>query len=74
MKSDLLWLKNGTQERGVNKMFGNLLKAAIGLVVETPVALIADVVTMGGVLSDKKQPYTATALEKVIKNVEESTK
>lgn len=55
-------------------MFGNLLKAVVGVVVETPVAIVADVVTMGGVLTDKDQPYTATAVEKVVKNIENSTK
>lgn len=55
-------------------MFGELFKAVVGVVVETPVALVADVVTLGGALSDKDQPYTATALEKVVKNVENSTK
>ena len=55
-------------------MFGNLFKAAVGLVVETPIAVVADVVTLGGTLTDAKQPYTATALEKVYDNVEQSTK
>lgn len=55
-------------------MFGDLLKAVVGVVVETPVAIVADVVTMGGVLTDKDQPYTATAVEKVVKNIENSTK
>lgn len=54
-------------------MFGKLFKAVVGVVVETPVALVADVVTLGGVLTDTKQPYTADALEKVVKNVKEST-
>ena len=58
-------------------MFGileDLAKATVGLVIETPIAVVADVVTMGGVLTDKDQPYTATALEKVVKNVENVTK
>lgn len=55
-------------------MLGNLAKAAVGVVIETPIAVVADVVTMGGVLTDKSQPYTATALEKVMENVEKSTK
>lgn len=55
-------------------MLGNLFKAVVGVVVETPVALVADVVTLGGALTDKQQPYTATALENVVKNVQESTK
>ena len=58
-------------------MFGmleDLVKATVGLVIETPIAVVADVVTMGGALTDKDQPYTATALEKVVKNVENATK
>jgi hypothetical protein len=57
-------------------MFGmmkSLGKAAVGLVVETPIAVIADVVTMGGVFTDKDEPYTKTALEKVVDNVERAT-
>lgn len=58
-------------------MFSNLFsltKAVIGVVVETPVALIADVITMGGAMTDKDKPYTAEALEKVMKNVKDTTK
>lgn len=55
-------------------MFGSLLKAFVGIVVETPVALVADVITMGGACTDKDELYTATALKNVMKNVEDSTK
>lgn len=55
-------------------MLSDLTKAAVGVVIETPIAVVADVVTMGGVLTDKDQPYTATALEKVMENVENATK
>jgi len=58
-------------------MFSNLFsltKAVIGVVVETPVALVADVITMGGAMTDKDKPYTAEALEKVMKNVKDTTK
>jgi len=54
-------------------MFGNLLKAAVGVLIETPVAMVADVITMGGALTDEKKPYTAQALEKVMDNVTKST-
>lgn len=53
---------------------GKLAKAAVGIVIETPVAVVADVVTLGGVLTDKDKPYTAKALEKVMQNVEDATK
>lgn len=55
-------------------ILGDLSKAVVGVVVETPIAIAADVVTMGGVLSDKDEPYTATALKGVMKNVENATK
>ncbi len=58
-------------------MFGlisGLTKAVVGVVVETPIAIAADVVTMGGALTDKKEPYTATAVKKVAKNVDDATK
>ncbi len=51
----------------------SLGKAAVGLVVETPLAVVADAVTLGGVLTDKKEPYTKTALGKVVENVESAT-
>lgn len=58
-------------------MFGilaDLTKAAVGVVVETPLAIAADVVTMGGAMTDKDEPYTATALNGVMQNVENATK
>ena len=48
-------------------MFNSLVKATVGVVV-------ADVVTMGGALTDKEVPYTADALEKVFENVKESVR
>lgn len=54
-------------------MFGNLLKAAVGAVIETPISVVADIVTLGGSLSDKDEPYTATSLKKVVKNLQDST-
>lgn len=58
-------------------MFGilsSLTKAVVGVVVETPLAVVADVVTLGGALTDKKDTYTETALSKVLKNVDDATK
>jgi hypothetical protein len=54
-------------------MFGNLLKAVVGVVIETPIAIVSDVVTMGVVLTDKREPYTSSALKKVVRNVQDST-
>jgi len=55
-------------------ILGNLTKTVVGIVIETPVSVVADVVTMGGILTDKDKPYTATTLKKVVKNIENSTK
>lgn len=58
-------------------MFGmleSLAKAVVGAVIETPVAIAADIVTMGGALTDKSEPYTATAIKGVVKNVQEAAK
>ena len=56
------------------EILGDLTKAVVGVVVETPIAIAADVVTMGGVLTEKGEPYTATALKGVMQNVENATK
>lgn len=55
-------------------VLGNLTKAVVGVVVETPVALVADTLTLGGSLTDQDKPYTAQAVEKVVDNVQKATK
>lgn len=54
-------------------MLSNLTKAVVGVVIETPLAVVADVVTMGGQLTDKNEPYTSTAVKKVAKNISDAT-
>lgn len=54
-------------------ILGDLTKAVVGVVIETPIAIAADVVTIGGALTDKDEPYTATALKGVMENVENAT-
>jgi hypothetical protein len=57
-------------------MFGileSLTKATIGLVVETPIAIAADVLTLGGACNDRHEPYTATAIKRVVGNIEDAT-
>ena len=43
-------------------------------VVTVPVALVADVVTLGGALTDRDAPYTAKAVSDVVKNLENAVK
>lgn len=57
-------------------MFGmleSLTKAALG-VVTVPVAVAADAVTLGGALTDKDEPYTASAVSDMVKNLEDAAK
>lgn len=52
-------------------MFESLAKAAVA-VVTVPVAVVADVVTMGGVLTDKEKPYAAEAVEDFVDNLKDA--
>lgn len=52
-------------------MFG-ILKSAVKAatsVVDVPVSVAADVVTLGGSLTDKDEPYTSKAAKRLVKNV-----
>ena len=51
-------------------MFGSLLKVALSQV-DLALSVAADVVTMGGALSDQDKPYTAQAAERLVDNVED---
>lgn len=58
-------------------MFGlleDLTKAAVGVVVAVPAAVVADVVTLGGACTDKPRPYTADAVSDVLDNLKNATK
>lgn len=52
-------------------MFGNLLKAAVGVAI-LPVDVVADAVTLGGVLTDRKKPYVAKRLENISDNIDKA--
>ena len=57
-------------------MFGvleNLTRAAIGVVV-SPVDMAADLLTMGGVLTDQEKPYTVQRAEDVMAALSKATK
>lgn len=57
-------------------MFGILesLAKAAASVVTVPVAIAADVVTLGGSLTDKKKPYTAEAVGDLVDNLKDATR
>lgn len=52
-------------------MFGILKSAAkaASAVVDIPVSVAADVVTLGGTLTDKDESYTSKASERFVQNV-----
>ena len=55
------------------KILNDLTKATVGAVIETPIAVVKDVATLGGSLTDEDEPYTATATKKVVKNISNAT-
>lgn len=46
----------------------NMLKI-IGRLVVTPITITADIITMGGVLTDEPQSYTGNNLEKIMREI-----
>lgn len=54
-------------------LFKSLGKAVIGIVA-LPVDLTADALTLGGVLTDQRKPYTAQRAEKIMENLDDATR
>jgi len=52
----------------------SLTKAAVGTVIAGPVAAVADVITMGGALTDQDKPYSAQVAEDVWDNLKDAAK
>lgn len=56
-------------------MFGmltSLAKATVGVVIETPIAIVADVVTIGGMTTERDTTYTASAASRVMDNIKDA--
>jgi len=49
-----------------------LTKAVVNVAV-SPVDIVADVITLGGALTDKDKPYTVKRAEKIMDNLGEAT-
>jgi hypothetical protein len=67
-------LRGFLRKRPMFDMLISLTRGVVGVVVATPIAVVADVITLGGSLNDKDEPYTATALRDVAKNVADATR
>lgn len=50
----------------------SLTKAAVS-VVTLPVDIAADIVTMGGAVNDKKNPYTVEKVKKIMGHLDDAT-
>jgi hypothetical protein len=55
------------------KMLESLTKAATA-VVTVPVAVVADVVTLGGVVTKREKPYTAEAVSDMVQNLKDASR
>lgn len=54
----------------------NVLKGLTKAVVSAatlPIDIVADVITIGGTMTDQEKPYTAKKLEKMIDGIDEAT-
>lgn len=54
-------------------MLRSLMKAAVA-VVSVPVTVVADVVTMGGALTERERPYTYDACADLVQNLQDATR
>ena len=54
-------------------MFESLLKTAAA-VVTIPVAIAADIATLGGVTTDRENTYTSEALSDLMRNLKDATR
>lgn len=52
-------------------MFDKLIKAAVN-VVTLPVDVAADLITMGGAITDKEEPYTVSKVRKIKRQLDEA--
>jgi hypothetical protein len=54
-------------------MFGilNSIVKAAAVVIDVPVAVVSDVVTLGGALNDKNKTYTEKAVSRFVGNIED---
>lgn len=53
--------------------FSSLTKAALNVVV-TPIDMVKDVATLGGALTDQKEPYTVSRLKQADKDLNKAIK
>jgi hypothetical protein len=57
-------------EEGRMNLFGKILEVTIKTIA-LPISIVADVVTLGGVITDKKRTYTGEALRDLYEDIDE---
>ena len=48
----------------------NILKALIKTVVEVPISVVKDALTLGGTVTGKRQPYTKETYEDILEELD----
>jgi len=59
----------------VNKlkyMIGKLFKATFQIAVELPIAVVKDVFTLGGSITDESKPYTNQKVEEIAEDLDKT--
>lgn len=56
------------------KILDDLTKVVVGVVIKTPAAIVADVVTLGGAMTERQETYTGEALGEVMDNIDNVTR
>lgn len=56
------------------KILDDLTKVVVGVVIKTPSAIVADIVTMGGAMTERQETYTGEALGEVMDNIDNATR
>lgn len=52
-------------------LFGKIVKTTINIGIGLPVAILKDVVTLGGVCDDQPKPFTSQQLDKIKEEAED---
>ena len=71
---DLMCYKHFNETYKENKVFGSILNNVVKLtanVVTLPLAIGADIVTVGGVLTDREETYTETKANVILDHAED---
>lgn len=58
----------------MSNILTSLIRIIICVLLAIPIAVVADVITLGGVLNGNDEPYTSKALLALMKNIENASR